>query len=1284
MQSDRIQRQIERLLDEAEEAVSDMKWDVVRDRSIGVLAFDPDNSDALAFKAAAERALTLVGRSTDEGPSTGASPSLPVFFKDGRYMVKRLLGEGADKRVYLVHDTLLDREVAFGLIKTEGLDDIGHKRILREAQAMARLGDHSNIVQLHDLGEDAGRPYMVMPVMTGGDVEALMRGAPDHRLPLKQAISIAADVCRGLEFAHSRGIVHRDLKPGNVWLAADGTAKIGDFGLAIAADRSRITQGEVIMGTLMYMSPEQAMGGDVGPLSDLYSLGCMLYQMVTGRTPFLGDGPQSIIGQHLHTPPVSPRWHNPEVTPGLDALILRLLEKNPESRPASASEVRENLESIRAEADRDPDTVEGPTQAISYAHVYRTTFVGRDAELQQLQQAFDNALSGEGSLAVVVGEPGIGKSSLCAQLATHVALRGGTTLTGHCYEEGSVSLPYLPFVEVLRTYVQSQEPDALRSQLGSGADVLARIVVEIRERLGVNPRPPADPEEDRYHLMQSVASALRNAADVRPLLIVIEDLHNADKGTLDMLTHVARSLSGARLLVVGTYRDVEVHRGHPLSETLTELRRATPMTRIGLRGLDVDQVKQMMGSIAVQDVSQELAEALYRQTEGNPLFVQEVVRYLVEEGTFARDDKHATGEVSVSIRIPEGLRDVIGKRLDRLSPVCNRVLRTAAVIGQTFRLDLLQRVAEVPEDDLFAALEEAKSIAVVEEHYGVGAVTSFSFTHALFRQTLYEENIAPRRIRLHQLIGSAIEEVHAGRLEEHAGELAEHFANSSDPRDLEKALRYAEMAARSAVAVYAYMEAVRLTEHAIEVQEVLDPEDMAKRCSLLLGLGAALMPAGGPRRAFEVIAPQALILAEALDDRKLASAACQLALTSMMRFGSGTMQGTSEYRQWAERADSYATPGTEERIHADVALSAVRYAEERREESWDLALRALEQARQLENPETLFLAALAVLGRPQAPHRQEEQMRLMKEFSAQAREGVSARTMGSVLLISGYAHLAMGERDRAEGLWSDLEALANRTQDADLLLLSLSIEPMVAMLDGHLERALECGANLYANAKELGSPVLGRQFSDEATFRPLLYLGRAEEAMASLTRACDMAGLKPDWEVSLQRVLCLAHMDRRAEARDELGKLLQRREIGPQADETPATFLTALLEAAVLTGDRDAAEVLASRLVDLASFAGDSSYLTSIARHLGGAAALLGKLDEARTLYMQATELTRMIRNRPETALTRLQLAELLFEKYPSEDGEARKHMDFAVAEFRDMKMKSSLERALNHSLANS
>ncbi|MCI0789632.1 MAG: protein kinase, partial [Chloroflexi bacterium] len=226
------------------------------------------------------------------------APSEPNSFANGRYQVQRLLGEGGKKKVYLAHDTTLDREVAFALIKTEGLDETSRTRIRREAQAMGRLGSHPHVVTVFDLGEEGDQPYMVTELMSGGDVEGLIEEAPNHLLPLEQAVKIAQETCRGLEFAHSRGIVHRDLKPGNVWLTADGTAKIGDFGLAISLDRSRLTQGGMMVGTVSYMPPEQAMGGEVTPKSDLYSLGAMLYEMVTGRPPFLGDDSVAIIGQH--------------------------------------------------------------------------------------------------------------------------------------------------------------------------------------------------------------------------------------------------------------------------------------------------------------------------------------------------------------------------------------------------------------------------------------------------------------------------------------------------------------------------------------------------------------------------------------------------------------------------------------------------------------------------------------------------------------------------------------------------------------------------------------------------------------------------------------------------------------------------------------------------------------------------------------------------------------------------------------------------------------------------
>ena len=271
MTSQFLQRQIDRLLGQAEAALDRLDWPEVQARASAVLRLAPQNADAQALLAAASAGPTPTPAPTATAPAAApetstpapvpppaaaapaqspAASAVPASFANGRYQVKRFLGEGGKKRVYLAHDTLLDRDVAFALIKSEGLDSVGRERITREAQAMGRLGSHPHIVSVFDLGEHEGQPFMVTELMGGGDVEGAIEKAPGHRMPLDRALEIAIQVCRGLDFAHSRGIVHRDLKPGNVWLTNEGVAKIGDFGLAMATDRSRLTQMGMMVGTV--------------------------------------------------------------------------------------------------------------------------------------------------------------------------------------------------------------------------------------------------------------------------------------------------------------------------------------------------------------------------------------------------------------------------------------------------------------------------------------------------------------------------------------------------------------------------------------------------------------------------------------------------------------------------------------------------------------------------------------------------------------------------------------------------------------------------------------------------------------------------------------------------------------------------------------------------------------------------------------------------------------------------------------------------------------------------
>jgi serine/threonine protein kinase len=281
----------------------------------------------------------------------------PESFVDGRYKVVRIIGEGSSKTVYLAHDNKIDRDIAFALIKTAGLDASGRERISREARAMGRLGDNPYIVAIYDVGEERGQPYIVSQYMAGGSVDDLLRRSENHRLASADAVRIACDVCQALDYAHSRGIIHRDLKPANVWLTADGTTKLGDFGLAIASDRSRLTAAGMIVGTAAYMPPEQALGKPLDARSDLYSLGAMIYEMVTGQPPFRGDDLLSVIAQHVNAIPDAPSKKVGGIAPALDALILKLLAKNPTDRPDDADAVRRTLEPMLTPAATTIDNV---------------------------------------------------------------------------------------------------------------------------------------------------------------------------------------------------------------------------------------------------------------------------------------------------------------------------------------------------------------------------------------------------------------------------------------------------------------------------------------------------------------------------------------------------------------------------------------------------------------------------------------------------------------------------------------------------------------------------------------------------------------------------------------------------------------------------------------------------------------------------------------------------------------------------------------------------------------
>ncbi len=327
-------------------------------------------------------------------------------------------------------------------------------------------------------------------------------------------------------------------------------------------------------------------------------------------------------------------------------------------------------------------------------------FVGRQREMSELTAALDDAMSGNGRLVMLAGEPGIGKTRIAEELADRARSLGAQVLWGWCYEREGAP-PYWPWVQPIRSYVLETDPGKLQVEMGPGAADIAELIPEIREKIPDLGQPPAlEPQETRFRLFDSISTFLKNLAGPRPLVLVLDDLHWADTPSLLLLEFFARQLADSRVLLIGIYRDIEVTRQHPLSESLAQLSRSPAFQRLTLGGLETDDVGQFIRAAGEEEASLELINAVYEHTEGNPLFMSEVIRLLVEQGGLGAQDGV---DAPVALGLPQGVQEVIGQRLNRLSAECVGAITTAAVVGRQFDFNLLKILRE--ETSEFRLLE---------------------------------------------------------------------------------------------------------------------------------------------------------------------------------------------------------------------------------------------------------------------------------------------------------------------------------------------------------------------------------------------------------------------------------------------------------------------------------------------------------------------------------------------------------------------------------------------------
>ncbi len=955
----------------------------------------------------------------------------------GRYAIDRPLGEGGRGVVYRARDTALDRPVAVKVLKLEGLDDDSYARFVNEAQIAARL-THPNIVALYDMGREGGRPYLVMELVDGSSLRGILSTQAGHPLGLAQLLGYAEETAQALEYAHDKGVLHRDVKPENILVTHEGHVKLMDFGLARALDRPRLTTVGTMVGTPAYMAPENALGAEADARSDLYSLGVVVYEMATGSPPFRSPDSLKLIYSHIRDNPGAPSRLNAQLPSALESIILRLLAKDPADRYRSAKELRRALEEVHRQrtevlgaqpvngtpaapgtpAGSAGDSIRTPTPE------YRRSLplVGRETEVVTLKGFVDGLLRGEGTTVLLTGEAGIGKTRVSDEMKAYAALRGARVLTGRC-QESEGGAPYAPWVQLLQQVIRDATPAELKRWVGPYSDALAKLAPELGEKVPVGPQGPLGPaEQQQTRLFEGVTQFLLAVSHETPVILDVCNLNWADPGSLEVIHHVARAAHHQFAMLYLTYRDTEVEEDSPLSDLLLELNRERLARMITLRRLSREDVSRMIADTFEREVTPEFLDLVYSRTGGNPFFVEEVLRSLVEEGSIYRSDAGRWERKPIAeIEIPNSVRKVIERRLNRLDEEGHQVLRVAAVQGNEFRFDVLERVLAADEARLIDVVERCLKSRLVKERRISPRRVAYHFTDERVRDVLYAEMSAIRRSRYHLKTAQALEAL-SKPTERPIGELAHHFLLGNDAA---KALEYSMAAGEEAMALYGYRDAYRHFATALELCEGEHPEE---RRLILERLGDAAWPIADLERMLKHW-EEALRLAESRGDREGEAVLCRK-IGYAYHFLAYDRVRALEYYDRAKAILDARTPSVELATIDQLLGRAYWFSAERLEEAADLCEKAIAISRQVgaheaEAESNLTLALLT-------PARDTERAKtLMNRAMALGTEHhLSRATARAYLNIGHYQTVVEGDTDRALAILAEGLAYARATGES--------------------------------------------------------------------------------------------------------------------------------------------------------------------------------------------------------------------------------------------------------------
>lgn len=763
--------------------------------------------------------------------STGGTPVV------AGYEVIRELGRGGMGVVYEARDIRLNRPVALKFLSADAARDPRRlDRFRREARAACAL-NHPAVCTLYNVGDCRGVPFLILEYVEGRTLRKVIEERPD----LARTLQLVRQVAAALRVAHAVGIVHRDIKPENLMVRPDGYVKVLDFGLARLmttptsarmSDPAADTDPGTILGTASYMAPEQVRAEPAGGAADVFALGIVLYELVTGRHPFPGETEFSRMHAITSITPIAPTSLNPSLSAALDRLIRQMIEKDSRLRP-TAAEVGVYLDEIAVAG--------GGLRAIPISPTAKRV-VGRERERQALWQAFDDAAAGHGRMICVTGEPGIGKTTLVESVLEELASRHRPhcVARGRCSERLAGAEAYLPVLEALEGLLRGEAGEPASRALAAVAPAWhAQVVPSTHGR-----QPVADSSQER--LKRELVAFVREVSGLRPLVLFLDDVHWADPSTVDLLAFLGSRCEGVNVLVVLTYRPTEMALSrHPILPLQLEWQRHAVGHEVALAFLSGDEVDSYLtATFPGHSFPAGFAQRIHARTEGSPLFVVDLLRYLSDSGAIARrsDGWVLTRTIAdVESGLPESVRSMVQRKLGLLDDDDRRLLCVASVQGPEFDSAVVAEILGAEPADVEERLQILDRVhglvrLIREQEFPDRTLAlRYGFVHNLYQHALFAALPPSRRAQWSAAQAEALLEHHGDGNPAVAAEVACLFEAG---RDLAQAARYFLVAAENAARVYAHLDAVELARRGLRLLARLP--DTQDRVILELPLQMAL------------------------------------------------------------------------------------------------------------------------------------------------------------------------------------------------------------------------------------------------------------------------------------------------------------------------------------------------------------------------------------------------------------------------------------------------------------